>query len=342
MGTRVFPGLGMVAILLTAACGPAGNPDSTLTAAGSTFVNPIMSKWAYAYPEVRPGVSINYQSVGSAAGIAQLKAGTVDFAASDVPLTDAQIAEMEMDVVQIPIIGGSVVLAYNLPGAPSGLKLSGDAVADIFLGKLTAWNDPRLARLNPGVSLPAEPITVVHRSDGSGTGYIFTDYLSAVSPEWSRGPGRGKSVNWPIGVGGKGTEGVAGMIKQTPGAIGFVELSYALETHMPYARIENRSGAFVNPTVASTAAAANGYLDALHADLRTSIVNTPTPDGYPIAGFTYALVDRRPKRAARLLVGFLTWVLGPGQAMAKSLHYTALSPSVVELDLLALRQVGAR
>lgn len=342
MGIRILLGMGMVAMLATAACGPGARPGSTLTGAGSTFVNPVMSKWAYAYPEAHPGVSINYQSVGSGAGIAQLKAGTVDFAASDVPLTDDQIAEMEMNVVQIPIIGGAVALAYHLPGAPSGLKLSGDVVADIFLGKITTWNDPRLARLNPEVSLPATPITVVHRSDGSGTSYIFTDYLSAVSREWNQGPGTGKSVNWPTGVGGKGTEGVAGMIKQTPGSIGFVELSYAIETKMPYARVQNRSGAFVTPTVASTAAAADAFLDALHADLRTSIVNTSTAEGYPISGFTYALIDRHPKRSAKLLVDFLTWILGPGQSMAKALQYTPLSPRMIKLDLLALRQVEVR
>jgi len=244
------------------------------------------------------------------------------------------------------MIAGCVAIAYNVPGVPSGLKLSGDVLADIYLGKITKWSDSRIASQNTGAKLPDTAITVVHRSDGSGTTYIFTDYLSTVSPAWgaASGPGKGKDIKWPTGVGGPKTAGVASLIKQTVGGIGYVELAYAVQTKMTYAQLKNKSGKYVDATIDSTAAAANAALDALKADVRTSIVDTAAPDGYPIAGFTYALVDKTSKDPAKgkAVVDFLKWVLDKGQDMAKTLQYAPLPKSITDLDETKLADVQTK
>lgn len=360
MKPRNLLGISVILGILTVGCSSDSGTSSTssgttgknatgataqaLTGAGSTFVNPAMSKWTYTYQQDHPGITINYQSVGSGAGIAQLKAGTVDFAASDVPMNDKDLADMPTPTVQVPVVAGCEVIAYNLPGVQNGLKLSGDVIADIFLGKITAWNDPRIVSLNPGMTLPATPISVAHRSDSSGTSYIFTDYLSSVSPAWKAGPGKSKSPNWPVGVGQKGNEGVAGVIQKTPGGIGYIELAYAVQTKATYGPIMNKSGKFVEPSVDSTAAAANALMDDLKKDIRTSIVNTPAADGYPICGFTYVLLSKQPKDAAKakVVLDFLTWALGPGQDMAKELQYAPLPKSITDLDTAALAEVQAK
>lgn len=328
----------------TSTTGDKPGASVSLTGAGSTFVNPAMSKWAEAYKGVAKDVSINYQSVGSGAGISQLKAGTVDFACSDVPLDDKGLKEMPSEIVQVPVTAGCVVVGYNLAGNAGNLQLSGDVIADIFLGKITMWNDARIAGQNAGVTLPATKITVAHRSDGSGTTYIFTDYLSSVSPDWKAGPGKNKQPKWPTGVGGKGNDGVAGLIKQTDGTIGYVELAYATQTKMTFATIKNKSGAYVKASADSTSAAANAAVDALKTDIRTSIVDTADAKGYPICGFTYAMMSKAPTDAAKgkAVLDFLTWVLNSGQDMAKDLQYAPLPKSVVELDTTALGEVKTK
>lgn len=321
-----------------------GAGGTQITGAGSTFVYPAMSKWTAAYQQANPGITFNYQPVGSGAGIGQLKAGTVDFAASDVAMSDKELGEMPGPVVQMPMIAGCVTIAYNLPDVQSGLKLSGDVIADIYLGRITKWNDPRITSQNAGVNLPDMPISVAYRSDGSGTTYIFTDYLSTVSPVWKVKPGKGKTVEWPVGSGQKGNAGVAGLVKQSPGGIGYVELAYAVQTKMTYAQVRNKSGKYIEATVDSTSAAANAAVDALKADIRTSIVDTSAPEGYPISGFTYALLNKDPKDAtkSKAIVDFMKWVLGAGQDMAKELQYAPLPKSVADLDDTALGTVGSK
>ena len=311
----------------------------TITGAGSTFVNPAMSKWIYSYKDA----TINYQSVGSGAGIAQYKAGTVDFGATDAPLSDKEVGEMPQPTVHVPVIAGCLVLAYNLEGVEDGLKLSPAAIAGIFSGKVTKWNDPVIVKDNPGVKLGDTPITVAHRSDGSGTTYVFTDYLSAVSPEWKASTGMGKTVNWPTGIGGKGNEGVSGLIKQTPGSIGYVELAYAVQTKLHYGPVQNKAGKFVTPSLESTTAAANSAAEAMKTDIRVSIVNSSGDDAYPICGFTYVLVPKAAKDAAKgkALYDFLNWVFGPGQEMAAPLQYAPLPASVVELNKQAIAGLAA-
>ena len=317
---------------------PGSGAAVTLNGAGSTFVYPAMSKWAYAYGDANKGVTINYQSVGSGAGISQYQAGTVDFAASDKPLSDEELKEMPGPTVQFPVTAGCEVLAYNLPGVENGLKLSEDVVADIFLGKIKTWNDPRIVSQNAGLNIPATPITVAHRSDGSGTTYVFTDYLSSVSPAWKAGPGKGKTVNWPVGVGAKGNEGVAGLVKQTPGGIGYVELAYAVQTKLNYGPLRNKSGNYVMPSLESTTAAANAAADALKADVRSSIVNGAGKDTYPIAAFVYMIVAKEPKDAAKgkALNDFVKWVLDEGQSMAAELQYAPLPEAVVAMNTATL------
>ena len=344
---------GAAALALLAGCGCSGtsgpgntatNGGSTsvaITGAGSTFVNPAMSKWAYTYGEQHPGTTINYQSVGSGAGIAQYKAGTVDFGATDAPLSDKDLAEMPTPTIHVPVVSGCVVLAYNVPGIGNGLKLSGDVIADIFLGKIKKWNDPRIASQNADLKLPSTPIAVAHRSDGSGTSYIFTDYLCAVSPEWKAGPGLGKTVNWPTGVGGKGNEGVAGLVKQTPGGVGYVEFAYAIQAKLSYGPVKNKSGEYVQPSIESTSAAANAAADKLKLDVRTSIVDGDAMDAYPIVGFTYVLLSKEPKDAAKsqAVIDFLTWALGEGQKTSAELQYGPLPQSIADLNLQALKSI---
>ncbi|HSB54829.1 MAG TPA: phosphate ABC transporter substrate-binding protein PstS [Gemmatimonadales bacterium] len=304
-----------------------------LTGAGATFPNPIYSKWFDAYAR-ETGVRINYQSIGSGGGIRQYTEGTVDFGASDGPMTDEQIAAVHGDVLHVPTVLGAVVATYNLPalgGKP--LRFDGPTLADIFLGRITKWNDTRLASLNPGVALPAEDILVVHRSDGSGTTFIFTDFLSKVSPEWQSRVGHATSVEWPVGLGGKGNEGVTQQVKQSEGAIGYVELIYALSNGLPAAEIRNPAGQFVAASLRTVTAAAAGVSFGPDADFRVSITNAPGAESYPIASFTWLLIHPgepdAPKHKA--LRAFLAWMLEPtAQRMAADLHYAPLPVGVIE------------
>jgi phosphate transport system substrate-binding protein len=324
----------------SAAGGNATSQDGTapagadkLTGAGATFPYPLYSKWFDAYNKAK-GVQINYQSIGSGAGINQLKSQTVDFGASDAPLKDSDLEKMPSEAVHIPTVAGAVVVAYNVPGAPANLKLDGPTIANIYLGKVKTWNDPAITKLNAGAKMPATNITVGHRSDGSGTTNIFTNYLKAVSPEWNTKVGAGKSVDWPTGVGGKGNDGVAGVIKQTPGGIGYVELAYAKQNKIPYASIKNAAGQFVEPNVESVTAAAQASLAALQKDIRAPIANATGAQAYPIAGFTYILAYKQQKDAAKgqALKDFLKWSMTEGQTQAAALDYSPLPQEIVALN----------
>ena len=304
-----------------------------LTGAGATFPYPLYSKWFSDYA-ARTGVRINYQSIGSGGGIRQLSEQTVDFGASDAPMSDAELAHARGGkVLHFPMVLGAVVVTYNLPEVQTPLKLSGAVLADIFLGRIAKWNDPRLAALNAGVKLPARDILVVHRSDGSGTSYIFTDYLTAASRAWAAGPRKGKEVQWPVGLGGKGNEGVAGQVRQIAGAIGYVELAYARQNKLAYAELQNASGAFVAPTIEAIteAAAATAKALAKDTDYRVSIVNAPGKKAYPISSFTWLLVYEKMSDAAkaRKLAAFLAYALKDGQKSAPALDYAPLPANVV-------------
>ena len=321
--------------------------DAQLTGAGATFPYPIYSKWFSDYA-TKTGVKINYQSIGSGGGIRQLSEQTVDFGASDAPMSDAEMSGAKGGPVQhIPTVLGAVCITYNLPDVKQTLNVTGDLVADIFLGKVTKWNDPRIAALNQGVALPNRDIVVVHRSDGSGTSYIFTDYLSTVSAGWRGGPGKGKDVKWPVGLGGKGNEGVTGQVKQTPGAIGYVELAYARQNKLPTAAVRNAAGKFVEPSIAAVTAAAAGVAQKLppNTDYRISIVNAPGADAYPISSFTWILLYKAQPNAekGKKLLDFLRWALHDGEQSASSLDYAPLPPMLVtRLDsTLATMKVGA-
>lgn len=341
MRTRIR-GVVTMAVMLALGGACAGGQD--LNGAGATFPYPIYSKWFSDYAR-ETGVRVNYQSIGSGGGIRQLTEGTVDFGASDAPMTDAELAKVKMPVLHFPTVLGAVVVAYNVPGMSGTLALSGPVLADIFLGRITRWDDSRIAALNHGVKLPSHDILVVHRSDGSGTTYIFSDYLSAVSPAWKSGPGKGKELAWPTGIGAKGNEGVAGQIEQMPGAIGYVELAYARQNGLAYASIQNAAGRFVAPTTESVTAAAAGAASSLPADTdyRISIVNAPGENAYPISSFTYLLVyaDQRDAKKGKALVDFLNWYLTKGEQSAAALDYAPLPPSIVaqlrkRIDTIAL------
>jgi len=299
-----------------------------VTGAGATFPYPLYSKWFAEYNKLYPDIRFNYQSIGSGGGIQQFTNGTVDFGASDAPMSDQEIAKVS-DVVHIPTVLGAVVVTYNAP--VTGLKLSAGLLADIYLGKVTKWSDPALAKVNPGIKFPDLPITVVRRSDGSGTTYVFTDYLGKVSPQWKSKVGTGKSVSWPVGLGGKGNEGVTGLIKQTPGAIGYVELAYANQNKLPLTALENKSGAFVAPTIESTSAAAAGV--SMPADYRVSLTDAPGAGAYPIASFTYLLVHKDAKDPVKgdAIVRFLWWAVRDGQRLAPPLDYAPLPKPVISL-----------
>jgi phosphate transport system substrate-binding protein len=307
-----------------------------LTGAGSTFVNPIMSRWIADFAQQNNGQKINYQSVGSGAGIQQLKQGLVDFGASDAALDDQKLAEMPGPVLQIPESAGPVCITYNLPDLKEPLKLSSEALSGIFLGTVKKWPDPVIAKANPGVKLPDTDIVVAHRSDGSGTTNIFTTYLSAVNKDWEKKVGKGTSVQWPVGLGGKGSEGVTGVVKQTTGAIGYVELSYAEENRLPVASICNAGGQFIAPSADSAAAAIDAFKDELANDVRKPIVNPPAnaKEAYPISGLTFLLVpkDGKDSQKRQTLAKFLSYVVGDGQNMSKNLHYAPLPPSIVDVD----------
>ena len=305
--------------------------DKTLLGAGSTFVYPLFSKQFSEYNKLT-GLKINYQSIGSGGGILQLTNKTVDFGDSDAPLTEEQAQKMGVPVLHIPMCSGAVVISYNLPEVKDTLKLTPDIIAGIFLGKVTKWNDPKIAAINTGVKLPASDIVIAHRSYGSGTTNIFTDYLSKVSDDWKTKVGKGTSVNWPAGLGGKGNEGVAGLIKQTPGGIGYIELAYAMQNNMAYAKVQNKSGNFITPNIASTSAAGNVQLPA---DSKIFLGNTDAAQGYPISGFTWALIYqeqgyiKRSQDRATNLVKLLWWNIHDGQQYCEGLHYAPLSPAAV-------------
>jgi len=328
------PATGPASAPATGAAGaaPAGaiTPAKNLTGAGATFPYPIYSKWFDAYNK-KTDVQVNYQSVGSGAGIQQLIQKTVDFGASDAPMTDEQLKSAPGEILHIPTVMGAVAITYNLPGVSTGLKFSPDVIAGIFLGNITRWNDPKIAADNPGVNLPDMAITVVHRSEGSGTTNIFTDYLSSVSPEWKSKVGTSTSVNWPVGIGAKGNEGVAGQVRQTPRAFGYVELAYAVQNKMSYGLVKNQAGQFVEPTLDSTVAAAAASASKMPDDLRVSIVNAPGENSYPIAGYTYILVykDQADGSKGKALVDLLWWGVHDGEAYAKDLLYAPLPSNVV-------------
>lgn len=302
-----------------------------LNGAGATFPYPLYSRWIEEYSRIAPNVKINYQSIGSGAGIEQFSKKIIDFGGSDAPMTDEMLKKAPGEVLHIPTVLGAVSITYNLPDVQEHVKLSPGVLADIYLGKIKKWDDPSIAALNPGLNLPGQNIVVVHRSDGSGTTNIFTDYLSKVSPEWKSKVGMGTSVNWPVGVGAKGNEGVSRQVQATVGAIGYVELSYALLNNLPYALIQNSAGKFVPPSLETTTAAAAGASASMPDDLRVSIVNAPGENAYPIAGFTYILVykEQSDPEKGRALAQFLWWAVHDGEKMAPELAYGPLPPEVV-------------
>jgi len=299
-----------------------------------------MSRWSSEYEKLA-GVQVNYQSIGSGGGIQQFKEGTIDFGATDVTVSEEEEKSFTRSFVQFPVVAGTVAIVYNLPGFTENLKLTPAVLVDIFLGKIKKWNDPRLSLLNPGVNLPNMDIVVVHRSDGSGTTYILTDYLSTVSEEWKQKVGRGKSVSWPVGVGGKGNEGVTGQVKQLPGAVGYVELNYARQNNLTFAAIQNTAGTFVLPSQETGAEATRVAVERLKTDIRSSVVNMPGGNSYPITGFVYVLVDKQPKDAAKgaEVKKFFEWVLKEGQKMAGELDYVPLADEAVQMSLAKLAEV---
>jgi phosphate transport system substrate-binding protein len=335
---KLYPVLAFVLLALPSLA------QTKLNAAGATFPYPIYSKWFNEYHQQHPDIEINYQSIGSGGGIAQVTAGTVDFGASDGPMKDEQIAAFKQQrgtsILHFPTVLGAVVPAYNLPGFKGELKFTPEVIAGIYLGKITSWNDAAIAKSNPGVTLPNASIVVVHRSDGSGTTYIWTDYLSKVSPDWNSQIGKGTSVKWPVGLGAKGNEGVAGMIRQMDGAFGYVELIYALQNKITFGSVKNAAGNFVKASLDSTTAAA-ASVKTMPADFRVSITNAPGKDAYPIASFTWLLVpaDWKDKGKQKILVDFLTWMLGQGQTMTAQLDYAPLPDELKKKEREAIKSI---
>ncbi len=315
-----------------------------LNGAGSTFVYPAMSRWTAEFTRIHPGMRINYQSIGSGGGIQQVKNGTVDFGASDNPLADQQLAGMK-PMVQIPESAGPVCITYNLPNLQQPLRLSAEAISGIFLGTITRWQDPVIQRENPGVNLPTSNIVVSHRSDGSGTTNAFTTYLSAVSPEWQSKVGKGNAVQWPVGLGGKGSEGVTEQVRQSPGSLGYVELTYATQNRLPVAAIKNQAGQYILPNTGSTTDAVNAFSDQLSKDPRTPIVNPPAsaPTAYPIATLTFLILPKdgpgMAKRAA--LKDFVTYIINDGQQIANGMQYAPLPDTMKQYDLQQIGQLTA-
>lgn len=313
------------------------NAQMKLNGAGATFPYVIYSKWFDTYHQ-KTGIQFNYQSIGSGGGIKQVIEGTVDFGASDAPMTDTQLEEARSkqgtEILHIPTVMGAVVLTYNLPQTGKGLKLTPEVLADIYMGIIKKWNDPKITSINKGLNLPDKAIFVAHRSDGSGTTNIFTGYLSKVSSQWKSKVGQGTSVNWPAGLGGKGNEGVAGLVKQTQGAIGYVELAYAVQNGLPYASLKNKAGNFVEPTFAAVSQAAAGFIKNMPADLRVEITNADGKGSYPISGFTWLLIykDMKDKNKAKAVADFLKWAVTEGQKFAPALYYAPLPKEVVKLD----------
>ncbi len=334
----------LVLALPFAACksGGGGAENVTLNGAGSTFVYPVMSHWTQAFTRDHSNVHINYQSIGSGGGIQQVKAGTVDFGATDAPLNDAALAQTK-GMLQIPESAGPVCITYNLPGLAQPLQLSAEALSGIFLGTITSWKDPQITKDNPGINLPTSKIVVAHRTDGSGTTAAFTSYLAAVSPEWKSKVGQGAAVSWPVGLGGKGSEGVTASVKQSPGGIGYVELIYAQQNKLPIASIRNQAGKYVAPSAASTTAAIAAFSSQLTQDPRSPIVNAPSnaPDAYPISTLTFLLIpkDGTDKGKRTALKQFVTYVVTGGQAEAGTLNYAPLPDSVKQYDQNTINQM---
>lgn len=319
--------------------------QTTLNGAGATFPNPMYSKWFSEYHKIHPDVQINYQPIGSGGGIRQVTEGTVDFGASDMPMTDEQLKaadeKLNAKVLNIPTVLGAVVPAYNIPGVTAELKFTPDVLAGIFLGKIKNWNDPAIAKANPGVKFPKLDIVVVHRSDGSGTTFVFTDYLSKVSPEWKGQVGADTSVKWPTGLGGKGNDGVAGSIRQLPGAIGYVELIYAVQNKIAYGSVQNSAGVFIKASLEGVTAAAASH-PKMPSDFRVSITNEPGKDAYPISSFTWLLIPQKSKDSAKgkILADFLNWMVADGQKMTTALDYAALPTSVAAKVKETIKQVN--
>ncbi len=314
--------------------------QTTLNGAGATFPAPMYSKWFSEYHKIHSDVQVNYQPIGSGGGIRQVTSGTVDFGASDMPMTDKQLQESKVKILNIPTVLGAVVPAYNIPGVSGEVKFTPEALAGIFLGKISKWNDKAITSSNPGVNFPDKDIIVVHRSDGSGTSFIFTDYLSKVSPDWKNQVGADTSVKWPIGMGGKGNEGVSGLIRQLSGSIGYVELIYAVQNNIPYGSIRNSSGVFLKATLEGVTAAA-ASAPKMPADFRVSITNAPGKDAYPISSFTWLLIPAQSKDAAKgkILADFLNWMVTDGQRMTSALSYAPLPENVVAKVKEAIKQV---
>jgi phosphate transport system substrate-binding protein len=301
-----------------------------INGAGATFPAPIYTKWFQDYNKLRPSIEINYQAIGSGGGIKQLSERTVDFGASDAPMTDHELAKVGRPVLHIPTVLGAVVITYNLPTVKKAIKLDGETIAGIFSGRILKWNDPKIAALNPGVPFPDTAVVPIYRADSSGTTSVFTEYLGKASPEWETSIGHGKTVKWPMGVGGKGNEGVTGQVKNTPGAVGYVELTYASAEKLPMADLKNKSGAFITPSMKAVSEAAAGALKTMPADFRVSITNADGKGAYPISAFTYLLINQRMSGVkGRELVNFLNWAMGDGQKSAPALSYAALPSTMV-------------
>jgi phosphate transport system substrate-binding protein len=337
----------LLVLVACSACSPKGAGPSSgpvhLQGAGATFPNPLYQKWVSEYGKLNPNIKIDYQSVGSGAGIKQIKEQTVDFGASDSPMKDEDLKSAPGELLHVPTVLGAVVLTYNLAGVGQKLHFSPDVVADIFLGKIKKWNDPRIAADNAGAKLPTSDITVVHRSDGSGTSAVFTDYLSKVSPEWKEKVGTGPSPSWPVGIGGKGNEGVTGQVKNTPNTIGYIELAYAVQNKLPVAQIKNASGAFVEPSIESVTAAAAASAGNTPEDLRVSITNAQGEGVYPISSYTYILLYKNQKDPVKgkALVDFLWWGIHNGQSFAKEGEYATLPADIVKRGEAKINSVNA-
>jgi phosphate transport system substrate-binding protein len=333
--SKLFAALAGVVLLIGGAAA-----QTTINGAGATFPNPLYSKWFSEYNKLKQ-VQINYQPIGSGGGIRQLSNQTVFFGATDGPMTPEQMQQAPGKILHLPTVLGAVVPVYNLPGTQGEIKFNGPVLADIFLGKITKWNDPAIAKLNAGMQLPSTDITVVHRSDGSGTSYIWVDYLAKVSPEWLKKVGVNTSVNWPNGLGGKGNEGVAGLVQQTPGSLGYVELIYALQNKIAYGSVQNAEGEFVRATIQSVTAAAGAAVKNMPKDFRVSITNAPGKGVYPISSFTWLLLYENPKDKgqSKAMVDFVRWALTDGQKFAPDLGYAPLPAEVVKLEMEALNTI---
>ena len=345
--SKIVVWLSAVLLLLASiACnnnGGSGSGSVTLQGAGASFPSPLYQKWLSEYGKLHANVKIDYQSIGSGGGIKQLKEQTVDFGASDAPMTDADLKSAPGEILHVPTVLGAVVITYNLAGMKQPLRFSPEALADIFLGTIKTWNDPKIAADNPGVSLPTSDITVIHRSDSSGTSAVFTDYLSKVSPEWKEKVGAGVSPSWPIGIGGKGNEGVTGQVKNTPNTIGYIELVYAVKNNLPVAHIKNASGNFIEPSIDAVTAAAAASAASMPDDLRVSITNAAGPQAYPISSYTYILVYKNLKDAAKgkALVDFLWWGIHDGEGFAKEMQYAPLPADIVKKAEVKINSVTA-